>query len=232
MILDTHVHSAGISLCSSLSVEELADIKKSRGYDGVILTNHCQAWYESVKDLKKWAEDFLAEYERGKRRADKIGLKMFLGIEVTVTVPEYADYLLYGATEEFIKKTAGLCFGSQSDMYRACRDYGVFMVQAHPFRGKIRPQDPAYLDGIEINCQPADVVLADKSAEFAKENGLTVTCGTDFHHSAMKDYGGMIVPDGINSAESFADYLRKTDYTEVFFGGEIRKYKNYGKSQI
>ncbi len=231
MKIDPHIHSSGISLCSRMTVEELIDMKREQGYDGAILTNHCQQWYPSVKDPKKWAEDFIAEYERGKRYADEFGFRFFLGIEVTLTEPAYADYLLYGVTPEFLRKTACLCGKSQKELYSICRENGVFLVQAHPIRDEQTFKDPAYLDGVEINCTERDYAVWEKVAAFAAENGLTLTCGSDTHYpEAAKRLGGMIVPDEIENAVDFAEYLRNCDQTELYLTEGIKVFKNSGKS--
>ena len=43
--IDPHVHSKEVSMCSQVTVEEIIDAKIELGYEGAILTNHCQEWY-------------------------------------------------------------------------------------------------------------------------------------------------------------------------------------------
>ena len=231
MLIDPHVHSLGISLCSRMTTEELIDMKIKQGYGGAMLTNHCQPHYPSVKDPKKWAEDFIAEYERGKEYADKFGFRFFLGIEVTLLEPAYADYLLYGVTPDFLRKTACLVGKSQRELYGICKDNGVFLVQAHPTRDGQTPKDPRFLDGIEINCTERDYAKKDEVIQYALKHKLTLTCGSDTHYpEAAKRLGGMIVPDDLKDAVEFAKYLRTCDETILYLTEGIKEFKNGGKA--
>ena len=73
---------------------------------------------------------------------------------------------------------------SQKELYTYCKDNGKILIQAHPFREPIRPQDPKYLDGVEINFHPKHDDEREKVISFADENGLIVTCGSDHHISS------------------------------------------------
>ena len=45
----------------------------------------------------------IEEFYRGKAYADSKGFRLYLGLEVTLMQPHYADWLLYGITEEFLR---------------------------------------------------------------------------------------------------------------------------------
>lgn len=226
MLIDPHVHSKGISLCSRASVEEIIDFKKSRGYAAAILVNHCQPWYYEKSEHKQNMLKFVEEYNRGKTYADKNNFKLFLGIEVTVDKPFYADFLLYGVTEEFLINSPCLYALTQEELYKLCRKNDVLIIQAHPFRAPIIPASPNVVDGYEINTQQNDLAYKDDVLNLAADTHKLVTAGTDYHGRAQDEFmGGMIVPDDINSAVDFKNYLKSTDKTELYLGGEILEVK-------
>ena len=102
--IDMHVHTKGVSKCSRVSVEEAIDLKSADGYDGMVLTNHCQSHYYPPEEHDKYICSVLEEYERGAKYAREKGFVFILGLEVTVRDPFYSDWLLYGVTEDFLKK--------------------------------------------------------------------------------------------------------------------------------
>ncbi len=224
--IDMHVHTSGVSKCSRVSVKEAVDYKLLDGYDGFVLTNHCQSFYYLASEHGKYIEGLLTEYKRAKEYGDKKGFKVFLGIEVTLVNPFYSDWLLYGATEEFLKDTPCLYKLSQRELYALCQDAGVLLVQAHPFRGDTGYCDdmkPGYadaLDGLEINCTPGDFLTKEKVLRWAKENGKFVTCGTDYHFRDNRVKGGTFLPKWVNSSADIVKYLKQTKQTEVFFDQE------------
>lgn len=221
MLIDPHVHSKAISACSIASVEEIIDFKKSHGYSAAILVNHCQPWYYDKSEHKENMQKHIAEYLKGKKYAESIGFKLFLGIEATVNIPFYADFLLYGVTEEFLLNSPCLYALTQSELYELCRKNGVVVIQAHPFRAPIVPASPSDTDGYEINCQKNDLLNLEAVLDLAASTGKLVTAGTDFHGRTQDEYlGGMIVPDDINSATDFAEYLKSTDKTELYLNGK------------
>ena len=226
MFIDPHVHSKEISKCSVISVEDLIDAKKAAGYDGAVLTNHWQAWYYAPENMREFLKEYVAAYERGKKYAEEKGFLLMFGVEVTITDPSYSDWLLYGITEEQLLSAPDLSRFNQVQLYEYCRENGIFLVQAHPFRTPIVPLDPKYMDAVEINCHPnhGDLPRREKVVAFAKEHSLALTCGVDYHSREMDILAGMIVPDDIKTAGDFARHLRG-GVTTVKIGEEITKYE-------
>ena len=80
--IDPHVHSKGISSCSIVTCEQIIDEKIKLGYDGAVLTNHCQSWYYTEDKHAQFMEQMIAEFQRGKIYADKKGLRIKTGREL------------------------------------------------------------------------------------------------------------------------------------------------------
>ena len=217
MKIDTHTHSMGISLCSRISYERLIDSKKSLGYDGAILTNHCQSHYYAPEMQDQWLECFIKEYNSAAEYAAKRNFKLFFGMEVTLSSPKFADYLLFGLTESVLRSVKCCMYNmTQKQLFSFCEDNGMLLIQAHPLRHSDCPSDPAFLHGLEINCQPNDLIFAEKIVKFAEDAGLFVTCGTDYHHDSMTFRGGMIFDDKAETSPDLAAEMRKRRETTLF----------------
>ena len=214
--IDPHVHSSGISGCSQVTCEQIIDEKMRLGYDGVILTNHCQAWYYPPDKHIEFMEKMIAEFQQGKIYADKKGFRFYLGIEVSLCEPHYADWLLYGVTEEFLRNSSCLYTLTQKELFDYCQQYGVVMIQAHPYRQS--PCEPLYMHGVEINCSDGDLDKVALVEAFAREYDLLVTCGTDYHSVARTFHGGIYIPDTCECASDIAQWLRREGEVKVFFG--------------
>ncbi len=220
--IDPHVHSKGISKCSHVTCEEIIDEKIALGYEGVVLTNHCQAWYYEESKHKDWCEEVIAEYERGRKYADEKDFRFILGLEVTIGDPAYSDWLLYGVTEQFLRESPCLYKLSQKQLFELCKKYGIVLVQAHPLRQQLL--DPAYMHGIEINCTPGDLEKREMIESLAKEYGLLVACGTDYHFVEKTYRGGILIPDSVTNGEELAAYFRSAEETKVFTGDRLETY--------
>lgn len=224
MKIDTHVHSMGISKCSRVTYKEIIDRKIAGGYAGAVLTNHCQPWYYEPENYKQWIEEFIAEYEGAYEYARSKGFKLMLGIEVSVNDPKWADFLIFGVTKEFLRSSPDLCRISQRELFEYCEQNNALMVQAHPFRMRHEPMDSSYMHGIEINTQPTDLHNRNLVVKQAKENGLFIIVGTDYHDNTADNRSGIIVPDNIETSVDLVNYLKKAEHTEVFVHDITEKY--------
>ncbi len=222
--IDPHVHSKGISGCSCVTCEEIVDEKMKLGYDGVVLTNHCQSWYYKIEEHASFMEKIIAEFRRGKAYAEQKGFRFYLGIEVSLNEPHYADWLLYGVTEEFLRRSPCLYTLTQKQLFEYCKEWGVVMIQAHPYRQS--PCDPKYMHGVEINCSNEDLDKVSLVEKFAEENDLLVLCGTDYHFVERTFRGGIYLPDTCQTAEDIAKWLREEGRVKVFLGEKETVYES------
>ena len=219
MKTDMHTHSKGVSLCSHVWAKELVDNKTEQGYDAVVLTNHCQSWYYKPEEHAEYIQKVIDEYNLAKSYGEMRGLKVLLGLEVTIVEPHYADWLLYGVTESFLRQSPCLYLLKQKELFDLCEANGIVLVQAHPFRCEGGPGYVQYMHGVEINCTAGDLAGKDKVIAFANEHNLLITCGTDYHGlNAFR--GGTLLPSTIENAQDLAKYLKETDKTHVFLEEE------------
>ena len=83
---DTHVHTSEASGCARTTGAEMADAYKSKGYDGIMITDHFFNGNSAVPRELPWEEKidlFCRGYENAKKRGDEIGLTVLFCWEYT-----------------------------------------------------------------------------------------------------------------------------------------------------
>jgi predicted metal-dependent phosphoesterase TrpH len=117
VLIDLHCHTLPLSQCSSLRPEELADLARERGLDGVCLTEHDASWDTG-------------ELEALNRRT---GFLFLPGIELTTDVGHVLAYGLGGGSSRFASARAAA---------EAAKTDGGLLFLAHPARdGLLRVTD-------------------------------------------------------------------------------------------
>lgn len=109
MLIDLHCHTLPLSQCSALRPEELIDIARGRGLDGVCLTEHDTPWPE-------------AELEALRRRT---GFTVLSGMELTT---DMGHVLAFGL------RTGSASFASAAAAFDAAQAAGALLFLAHPAR--------------------------------------------------------------------------------------------------
>lgn len=228
MLCEMHCHSSGISYCSHISYNELVDATLSAGFDAMVLTNHYCRDYLKAISFEEWIEDYIQEYNLAEQYGKSVGMKVFLGVEVTVDYDPGIHMLLYGITPEMLRRDKNLFEKSLEELSDYCRSNDITLIQAHPFRYGRTVQNPIMLDGIEVNCHAGyEGAHTSEIIRIAKENGLSVTCGNDYHgDTAYRPRGGMILPDDIETAQDLAKYIKNTSefHLQVHEVGEKEPY--------
>lgn len=211
--IETHAHSAEVSLCAKLYGAETARGVKAAGCDALIMTDHYTpeffpqglegAAYEARVD------DFFAGYRAAKAEGEAIGLAVFPALEVRIAAgPE--DYLVYGVTIEELKRLGNLAHLTLPQLREKVHSTQEgLLIQAHPFRGYLKCQDAALLDGVEVfNGNPRHDSHNDKALAFARQHKLLMTAGSDVHES-MDPGGALMVCPPFADLRGFARLLRQ-----------------------
>ncbi len=212
MLIDMHAHSSGISTCCRIPIDEVLKRAKDIGLDGIVLTNHYSELYAKNSSPDILAGRYVQEYMIAKSLGDEMGLTVLFGIELTVSRDPKLHILIYGVPFEFLYENPEIYLLSQSELYNLVHKWGGAVVQAHPFRGNVeRLVDTALLDGIEINCHPLyEGTHSRRIIEIAKDKGLVLTCGADYHADTRRALCGVYLPRRITSGE-LGEYLKSTD---------------------
>lgn len=225
MKIDLHVHSLPVSGCARFQAEEVPGRLKAAGVDAFCLCNHYYPGHLSRvgRDLPEQAEAFIGCFVRCQEAARALGMTVLLGAEVKlIQLPSHPEFLLYGLTQEILRKALPLYDYTQEQLYEFCQHENILMYQAHPYRTEqgYAPADPACMDGIEVyNGHAIFDPKYERTLEFAQSCGLAMSAGSDFHDPEDAGRGGIVVPDGIRitNASELRDYLKENREPEIYF---------------
>lgn len=208
MLIDLHAHSSGISRCCQIPFEEVLRQALSVGIDGIALTNHYQKSYVTDGTYTKFAEKYIEEFYSAHKYGEKIGCRVFFGIELTTEKYPNVHMLIYGTEPEFLIKHPTLFDATQQELYRTVKENGGILVQAHPFRNGTSVLNTDFLDGVEINCHPIyKKSYSEELTEIARKNRLILTCGGDYHADTYRPKCGMYLPDGLQNTAELKNFL-------------------------
>lgn len=188
---ETHLHSNPVSRCASASVEESIDFYKELGYDGVFITNHfingninidADAPYEDKINF------YFSDFERGKEYGQKIGFKVFGGVEISCGG---TDFLIYGLDKEWFLKNRDAENMKVKERLAYYTESGALVIQAHPYR------EASYIDhvrlfprsvhGVEIINASRNEFENNMAKIYAKEYNLLEFAGSDNHSAANRE---------------------------------------------
>ena len=215
-LYETHLHTCQGSACGISKGCEYPKLYQDLGYDGLFVTDHffqgnCAAPRTGV--WKDRVDAYMAGYLDALNTGEKIGFKVFFGIEQNYSGDEY---LLYGIDRDFLLDNPDIEHVSRDTLFERVHAYGGCVVQAHPFRER------GYISKMHFQLDGIDAVEAvnmgnhpheDASAlKYAARLGLPVTGGSDIHNSLK------VTPDRIcatafgekiNSAKEYAARIRQ-----------------------
>ena len=141
---ETHMHTYPVSKCANASVIESLDFYKEMGYDGIFITNHFLDGHINVDpDLpyEEKLEFYFSDYEKAVEYGKEIGLKVFLGVELSY---KGTDFLVYGLDKEWYLKNPQIMDMKKSTELQFMIDSGALVIQAHPLR------EAGYIDHIRL----------------------------------------------------------------------------------
>jgi len=212
---DLHCHTIDVSKCADLAMEEMIENYIKYGYSTMVITDHFSSATFEDKSALTWSEkcDF---YVSGYKRAKEFSngrINVILGMEYR-NIYTANDYLVYGVTEDFIKKY------NKSDEYNTlnmhlkdfCKivhENGMLIYQAHPFRNGMTVMKPGYTDGIEtLNAHKGHDSRNDVAKLWAKKYNLLECGGSDCHHKGGEGRGGIITDFEIKSNKDLLKALK------------------------
>ncbi len=217
---ETHCHTAQSSSCGVLTGEQVVQGLKDAGYAGTFITDHFYSRFFKKRGIehKDWAEqaeEFLAGYRAAKKHGDKIGLKVFLGLEAQPEDSPF-EFLVYGPDEKFIINNGPFYNLSTPEFYELMHENGFLVFQAHPYRFGLSPENPKYYDGIEIvNSQPRNESRNKLALAFAAKHNILKIAGSDVHMQVDIGRCGIMLPENINSTKDFIEYYKEVRTPEL-----------------
>lgn len=213
-LYETHMHTSPVSQCARVSVEDALKYYKSAGYAGVFMTEHFIDGNINVEVRQLPYEErinyYFSAYEEGKIIGEKIGLPVFLGIEMT-----YAgiDFLVYGIDKEWCLAHPDMDKMRKSALLRLMMDEGALVIHAHPFREAAHIDHiclfPRQVHGVEVynsNRTDFENLMAE---QYADNYELIRFAGTDNHQGGKQSkFGGMMTDEPIASVEDFIQKVK------------------------
>lgn len=217
---DTHVHTAEASGCATASGAEQARRYKELGYDGIIITDHFFNGNSAIHNYYDWYDrvrQFCKGYENAKSEGDKIGLKVFFGIEYSYFG---TDLLTYGIDKDWLYQNDNIMDVSVYEYIKRVHDAGGIIVHAHPFREASYINEvklmPKWVDGVEVyNAGNYDEKFNERAKWYAEQYNLPITAGTDNHHLTTDKISGICTEQPLESIEDYMDAVVCRKISEI-----------------
>ena len=213
---EMHLHSSEISICGKKTREEMLNIAKKNGYDGVFFTDHFWRGNCKIKNLswQECAEKYKEEHEKAKEYGKKIGIDVFFGFELC---EKTADFLIYGIDADFLIAHSEIKEMTTIDVLDMFRNEKGLVIQAHPFREASYIDEiilyPLHVDGVEILNTHNRTDRADELAvQYAQAYGFLTTCGSDYHADREHPLCAMTFPRRPRSEKDVIDMIRNREY--------------------
>ncbi len=219
---ETHLHTSPVSACAKANVSDTLVCYKNLGYDGVFITNHFldgNIGIDKSLPYEEKIEFYFSDYENALAMSKDIGIKVFLGIEISYGG---TDFLIYGLNKKWFLENPQIMDMKKSDELPFLRENGALVIQAHPFR------QAAYIDHIRIypDCiDGMEVVNANRTESenkmamiYADEYKLLKTAGSDNHLAAAQThFAGMASETPIADEFDFINRVKNNELSIFYF---------------
>lgn len=221
--LELHCHNSEVSACAHCPAETLIRRYLQAGYHGVVSTNHINRGTYARMEEWSWEQkiDYFMRGFEALQKASPDDFDVLLGCEINLTPvgwPAYIpnDYLIYGVTEEWLRKTGDMRLMTLEELSQSARAAGFLIVHAHPFRCGTVMANPNFLDGFEVfNGNARHDSHNDLSAFWCKRNQKIPTSGSDFHQTDDPACGGIETLERIRDNASLLRVLRSGEYRPI-----------------
>ena len=183
---ETHCHTSPVSQCGKASVEDTVGFYQRIGYDGIFITNHfLDGNINPVVREMPYAEQidyYFSDYEKAAVFGERIGIKVFPGVELSY---KGTDFLIYGLEKAWYRAHPEIMTMKKTEELPFLMEAGALVIQAHPYREAFYIDHirlfPRSVHGVEV-INSSQVWEANEITEaYAKQYGLLETCGSDNH---------------------------------------------------
>ena len=202
------------------SVRESLEFYKKNGYDGVFITNHFLDGNIGIDNPDLPYDEklrfYFADYDEGLKICDEIGIKVFMGVELSYLG---TDFLIYGPDKDFYFRNPQIMDMKKSEELKFFKENGALVIQAHPFR------EAGYIDHIRLfpRCvHGVEVINAgrtdfeNKMAQIYAENyELILFAGSDRHSGTSPKLAGMCSDMSVKDVQDFVSRVKNREM-EIF----------------
>lgn len=211
---EAHLHTKETSACSRLSAEEMVELYHKAGYQTICVSDHMHRnFLESHAGMtrEEAVDQYLTGYHNAVKAAKKYGMNVILAAEYSIGYGNLeGHYLLYGIDRDFLVENANCTSFTLPMLRKVTQERGVFVIQAHPFRGAGIPT-PGFMDGVEVyNPNPRHFGETDelRSTEIAALYGLYATAGSDAHREEDIAVTGIGSEYEVKTAEDYIELIK------------------------
>jgi len=209
---ELHAHTLPISPCSEYYPSGLIETYKSLGVSAIVLTNHMTPNLLVGKDTSEFAKEYTDAFAEFKACAEENGINAIFGIELRFA-ENFNDYLIFGVSPDDTSEIIGYIDKGLAYFREHFMRDGILLIQAHPKRDRMTETDPSLLDGIEaFNMHPGHNSRVAFAVTKAKDAGLIITGGTDFHHPGHEGACLLRTSLPLTTEKDLVNILRSRDY--------------------
>ncbi len=192
-LIDLHCHTVPLSTCSSLTASRLVDLARTRGLDGICLTEHDRILDDA--DLAALRQ--------------QTGFPIFRAVELTT---DMGHVLAFGLQE--LRAT----FAIAANVFAAAEEWGALLYLAHPARDgllKVSADTVRFFESVEA-MNGSDTRLQNLAATgLARGFRLPGIGGSDCHTSAEVGRAATRFTATIETDADLLAALRSGDYEAV-----------------
>lgn len=214
---ETHCHSSRCSRCAHSTPAELVKAYHSKGFAGLVLTDHFIHGNHCVDPSLHWdgrMHCYYDAYLEAKEAAQALDFDVLFGIEHAYGGG--LEVLCYGIDLDFLLSNPDIPKLDIRSFGERVHQYGGILVHAHPYRwaGPELQLPMDILDGIEVHNAanaPDKNVLA---KQLADTTSFIQTSGCDLHSIDDPKLGtaGIILPYRVQTGPQLVDALKRHDH--------------------
>ena len=210
------MHTLPVSKCARQGVRQNLEFYASLGYDGIFITNHFLDGNINIDKSLPYEEQlefYFSDYYEALRLSKEIGIKVFLGIEISY---RGTDFLIYGLDKEWFLAHPEIMDMKKSDELAFLIENGALVIQAHPYREDRHINHirlfPRCVHGVEvINASRPDFENAMADA-YADAYQLLKISGSDNHAgNNAKRLAGIETASPILDEQDFISRVKSGD---------------------
>lgn len=188
MLVDMHLHECTCSADSHINLEQIVTIARSKGLDGVCITDH------DSMGLKDYAEEYSA----------KTGFPIFVGIEFFSLQGDITAWGIHSYPDRRV---------DAQEFIDHVNEAGGFCVSCHPFRNNNRGLEENLravrgLHGVEVLNGSTDLESNRRALHFCRELGLKPIGASDAHTLGQIGKYVTWLPEAVNRLEDFVELLK------------------------
>ena len=201
---ETHCHTKEGSACSVASAVELVEFYREMGYGGICVTDHFSgnSTLSAEAPWKERVEFYHCIYAKMRDAGEKIGIKVFFGIEYSyapdvnqITRVTGNDFLILDLSKEWLLENRDAFAGKLSVLLSNVRKSGAFVSHAHPFLEAdwveyIRLL-PRSVDAVEVHNANGSAFINKAAKAYAEFYRIPGTAGSDLHRTDQQILTGL-----------------------------------------